>query len=365
MTWIKIQAQDVWLFRDGKPFSAGQDHSAIGMFPPTPFTVQGAFRQKISMQLGVNLRDYKRASSGEKAPENAFDAVEAIGKHGDLNDTGRFRLDGVYVAQTTEQGTSPLLSVPADLFYHDDKKDFIISKPTEHLISDLEDSLIFPKVIEGYENQPNHYLTVDDFNRYLSDKLPERMISSGDIYDTESRFGVSTDAYKSYAEEGQLYQIQFVRPKENISLLANVQGIKDEFLEGSLQLGGEGRQADATIINDVSLPTQPSTVTGKFKVIFLTPTYLVGGWRPQDKDWSKLFGDAVVLRSASLYRPLKIGGWSNAKGTARAMYHYVAPGSVYYFETNKTITLPNFLSENPPNIHANSVGLGRYVTAQW
>jgi CRISPR/Cas system CMR-associated protein Cmr3 (group 5 of RAMP superfamily) len=49
MTWLQIRPQDVWLFRDGKPFSGGEDHAATGIFPPTPFTVQGALRQIISM----------------------------------------------------------------------------------------------------------------------------------------------------------------------------------------------------------------------------------------------------------------------------------------------------------------------------
>jgi len=34
---IAIRAVDVWLFRDGKPFTAGEDHIAESAFPPSPF----------------------------------------------------------------------------------------------------------------------------------------------------------------------------------------------------------------------------------------------------------------------------------------------------------------------------------------
>jgi CRISPR-associated protein Cmr3 len=39
---IVIRPMDVWLFRDGKPFMAGEDHAAETLFPPSPFTLQGS-----------------------------------------------------------------------------------------------------------------------------------------------------------------------------------------------------------------------------------------------------------------------------------------------------------------------------------
>ena len=50
-----LEAVDVWLFRDGRPFDAGQDHSAVSRFPPYPTVIQGAIRSHHLVQTGVNL----------------------------------------------------------------------------------------------------------------------------------------------------------------------------------------------------------------------------------------------------------------------------------------------------------------------
>jgi len=42
--WIFIKAHDVWMFRDSKPFTAGESFFARSMFPPQPGTTQGLIR---------------------------------------------------------------------------------------------------------------------------------------------------------------------------------------------------------------------------------------------------------------------------------------------------------------------------------
>jgi CRISPR type III-B/RAMP module-associated protein Cmr3 len=64
---IVIRPMDVWLFRDGKPFMAGEDHAAETLFPPSPFTLQGAIRTKVLADKGVNLAEF--AKNGERNPD--------------------------------------------------------------------------------------------------------------------------------------------------------------------------------------------------------------------------------------------------------------------------------------------------------
>ncbi|MDI7276942.1 MAG: type III-B CRISPR module-associated Cmr3 family protein, partial [Anaerolineae bacterium] len=54
-----LEAVDVWLFRDGRPFSAGSDHRARSLFPPLPTTVQGMVRSYhlLRQRRDVDLRD--------------------------------------------------------------------------------------------------------------------------------------------------------------------------------------------------------------------------------------------------------------------------------------------------------------------
>ena len=47
MIRLFIEPLDVWLFRDGRPFTAGADHHARSVFPPSPRTLYGALRTKL------------------------------------------------------------------------------------------------------------------------------------------------------------------------------------------------------------------------------------------------------------------------------------------------------------------------------
>jgi CRISPR type III-B/RAMP module-associated protein Cmr3 len=278
-------------------------------------------------------------------------------------------MGGVFLGQQEGNHLTFLLPTPADLFYSKDDDIPYLPSPTENLITNVQLSADFRflSVKEGYENLPHSWMTLETFKQYLNHELPtkDNILAKDDIYDTESRFGVSTDSKTSFREEGQLYQIQFVRPKEGICLLVKVDDIPTHLLEGMLQLGGEGRQAYIAPIKNLPFLDRPQQVSGSFKVIFLTPAYFNAGWQPQAENWSALFGGEVMLKSASLYRPLKIGGWSNADRSPRAMYNYVAPGSVYYFEAKETIHLPATLTENPAGIQSERLGFGQYAISRY
>lgn len=385
MTWLEIRPQDVWLFRDGKPFSAGEDHSAHSMFPPTPLTVQGAIRQKISVSLGVSLWQYKNASKGKTSTKEAEQAVTYIGKHGDMSDFGNFDMRGPFVSLRTDTATMPLFPVPADLLKHNKTHDFRLSKLGQSLSSDMGDDFSFPEVIEDFENLPEYWMTGDTFEAYLDNSVPDSskfteegtyqdaltayqagksIWHSSLVYEPDNRFGVSTNALTSFREEGQLYQVQFVRPQSGIGLLASVNDeIPANLLEGTMTIGGEQRQANATRVENIVIPSRP--ISNRFKIILLTPAYFDDGWQPKNSDWSKMFGHPIMLKSAVLYRPLKIGGWNNAENRARAMHNYVAPGSVYYFQTEATFPPPEALTQDPNNINAKALGFGQYAIGEW
>jgi len=380
MTWLEIRPEDVWLFRDGKPFAAGEDHSAHSMFPPTPLTVQGALRQKISVSLGVSLREYKAAKT-----DNARKAVEYIGSHGELRQLGKFRMRGPFISLRTETSLVPLFPAPADLLKHNKTNEFRISKPNQTLLSDLEGDFHFPEVIEDYENLPGHWMTADTFEQYLANTPPnsvtfnegsehqdpltayqngKRIWHNKLIYQNDDRFGVSTNALTSFREEGQLYQVQFVRPQRGIGLLVSVSNdIPTNLLAGAMNIGGEQRQANAALIENVVMPSR--SISNHFKVTFLTPAYFDDGWQPKNGDWSTVFGHSITLKSAVVYRPWKLGGWNSAENRARAMHNYIAPGSVYYFETEQSFSPPDALTQEMDGINAQALGFGQYAISQW
>ncbi|MBZ0275576.1 MAG: type III-B CRISPR module-associated protein Cmr3 [Anaerolineae bacterium] len=404
MTWLEIRPQDVWLFRDGKPFSAGEDHSAHSMFPPTPLTVQGALRQKVSVSLGVSLRDYIEGRTALAAQ-----AAEYIGPYGEVVETGRFRMTGPFIGLHVGEAVVPLFPCPADLLRYEKPTkppvcvpdefygDFVITAPDldSTVSSDLGDARVFPRVIPNYENLPDYWMTGEIFDQYLAGNVPDKSVflsrdkgksqesyahldeayAAGKriwhkswVYENENRFGVSTNALTSFRDEGLLYQVGFVRPQKDIGLLVDVQGIPETaLLIGQTPMGGEHRLAHISVAENITMPTAPpQSIGGRFKVIFLTPAYLGDGWLPSEdvESWNGWFRDFLV--SAALYRPLKIGGWNTAARKPRTMHNYIAPGSVYYFDTPEAVNLPPALTENPDQINdAAAIGFGQYVVSQW
>ena len=396
MTWLEIRPQDVWLFRDGRPFNAGEDNSAQSMFPPTPMTLQGALRQQISESHGLSYGAYKAGKSELAQKVGRYIGTYEAQK--EQLEVGTFKMRGPFIGLNTGEQIMPLLPAPADLLKKHDKENnthhFKITKPrSDVVISDLGNQVQLVEVYDDYENMPKHWLTADGFQEYLNGQVPEsdqyfapddpilvqksayQAVADGYtvlpnklLYTLEGRFGVATDSATSFREEGQLYQAQFVRVTENVALIADVTGDHGkEYATGRLTLGGERRHAMSKQISNPPLLSNPlKQISDRFKIVFLTPAYFAEGWLPTQGDWSPWFGENAKLISAVLYRPEAIGGWNSATGGQRPMHRYVAPGSVYYFETDQAFKPPKAITESPPDIaDASAVGFGQVIYGEW
>lgn len=420
MSWIRIDALDVWLFRDGKPFTAGDDNGARSMFPPTPLTVQGALRQHISVSLGAHFWQYK------KGHKKATEAIAAIGPYGAMLEIGTFEMRGPFVYVEDEDGNiTPMFRAPADLFLttlketatepdcevNDEQRRpcFEIIMPAENTTYSDLDKLHFAtlnKCRQG-NNLQDYWLTADTLAAYLEGnkpdvdtylpqaelrgcadetRLPEpdcsvahqlsegkTILPSSLLYSSDNRFGVSTSSRSGTAEEGLLYQAEFVRPAQGVGLLVDVRESlsNPKILDtATITLGGESRQAR---IQPVDQPrffaTAPHTPedTKRFKIVFLTPAYFKDGWQPEGGDWSRWLGTDAKLVGAAVYSPQKIGGWISATRSPRPMHNFVPAGSVYYFE-GAVQKPPNAISEDPDHFSsgtATKIGFGQVAYGRW
>src|SRR5207248_3106902 len=61
--YLFLEAIDVWLFRDGRPFDALSDHRAESLFPPYPSVMQGAIRSHHLVVKGIDLRNPRQIES--------------------------------------------------------------------------------------------------------------------------------------------------------------------------------------------------------------------------------------------------------------------------------------------------------------
>jgi len=109
--WLFIQANDVLMFRDSKPFAAGQNFKARSMFPPTPRTMQGVIRSHYLEIKGVDWYAYRDRKVDP-------DILKAVGGPGDL---GNLKLTGPFVAQEKNGKIIRLVRTPLDLLQPKDK----------------------------------------------------------------------------------------------------------------------------------------------------------------------------------------------------------------------------------------------------
>jgi CRISPR-associated protein Cmr3 len=371
---IVIRPMDVWLFRDGKPFTAGEDHAAETLFPPSPFTLQGAIRTKVLADKGVNLAEF--AKNGERNPDPDVGYGENFGK---------LRLRGPLLMRCKDGKWERLIPMPTDVVKVGNRYELLrpnLNLPfTTNLPENLPDKslqLLWARTGERI-SEAKGWLPESEWERYLRGQAPEQVVTSGKLFIFEPRFGIAIDADKGTTQEAMLYQARFVRLKEGAALWAEVDGVS--LNEGGfLRFGGEGRAAvyEALSQQESLRPLSQFNFASNsncFKVVLVTPAWFSGGWQPKDGDWSKVFGASVQLVGAAIPRPLLLGGFDVAKGVPKPMRAFVPAGAIYFFKAEKSVSFaddfaftetPDEVSRQNDNANAwAQIGLGAVLIGVW
>jgi CRISPR-associated protein Cmr3 len=367
---IVIRPMDVWLFRDGKPFRAGEDHAAETLFPPSPFTLQGAIRTKVLVDKGVNLAEF--AKIGERNPDPDVGYGENFGK---------LRLCGPLLMRCKDGKWERLIPMPADVVKVGNRYELLrpnLDLPFTTNLPNKSLQLLWARTGERI-SEAKGWLPESEWERYLQGQAPEQVVTPGKLFTFEPRFGIAIDANKGTTQEAMLYQARFVRLKEGAALWAEVDGVS--LNEGGfLRFGGEGRAAvyEALSQQESLRPLSQfnfASNSNRFKVVLVTPAWFSGGWQPKDGDWSKVFGASVQLVGAAIPRPLLLGGFDVAKGVPKPMRAFVPAGAVYFFEAEKSVSFaddfaftetPDEVREQNDNANAwAQIGLGAVLIGVW
>ena len=285
--WIFIQPNDVWLFRDNKPFSAQQNFVARGQFPPNPQVMTGAVRTHAYHQNPLHPVVTKE-------------------------DMDELKLQGPYLARLDAAGKlERFFSVPLDLLCDAangvfsilqvaDSADFASNAPLGNDWKPLQ----MPKKDERDFNlkEAEGWLSEAQFARYLAGTLQTgRPTPSSELFVSEERVGIGLDSRRKANREGLFYHAQFTRPCDGVGLLIQVAYKEPLFDEsGTMMLGGEARLGH---YQQVGAPASLiKAKSGKLKVILLTPAYFSGGWQPVGGDWSPWVKNGKLV-SAALGKP--------------------------------------------------------------
>lgn len=371
--WLWITADDVWRFRDGKPFFAGEHHTARSMFPPTPYTIQGALRAYL---LGHSSVDWQNAEQ-----------LETIGRT-DLTDMGPFSIAGPFVGYYEDGTYHRLLTFPADMMVGKNGEIRQRTPDPEHIPQwnmggDKQNKtkelapLVFKPHIEP-SKVPSFWLkesylahlwnnasnTLSHVGKLGARKAVVSEAEPKSIWDSEYRIGIKMDYTVGRPEDQMLYRVEHIRLHAGFGLLVGVNPALGFPESGILALGGDGHAATfQTVTNDVVLSDWPQP-SNRLKIVFLTPTFFQGGATPAM--WEAFFGVPVRLVSYALHQPIAIGGWDYQKGAERDLHYYIAPGSVYYLEADEPcLPIKEAITDRPSGLDASALGFGQFILGTW
>lgn len=366
---IFIEPSDVWLFRDGRPFSPGERGRAVSLFPPTPRTMQGVIRSaRIGQKSGASFTDPSTWPDEVGTPDSLPDSFKSRGP--------------LVAKRKSNDEVQRFFPLPQDVTklqtgWH------IFSPGADDMRSNWPDGAKLLPLLPPIGSEPTKFesgwLCEDGLLAYLKGNAGAVHVHpNGELFLHEPRFGVQIDSRPKRPEEGMLYQVEFVRLEGEVGLLMELEGVSLN-PSGLLQLGGEARAGSyKTISTGLHLPDDgraPKPVADKmgFKLYFATPALFKKGWLPEafhlngenfEGNWR---GIELTLISAAVGKPQSIGGRDIARrDQQRSMYRAVPAGSVYFFETSASANdvLANFDGQCVSDLDA-PIGFGLSYIGGW
>lgn len=351
---IRIDALDTLFFKDGKPFSMGDESWADGIFQPPPSVIYGALR---SAYFGEHPGEIEKAGMGKDKDPTFYLKIEKINYR--INHKGKrdnyFPLPLDLVAfknkEELEKNREKREKDYKVYLIENAKKDFVSSTKLLNIstygeeIEGIEDGLIS-------EVNLSIYLTTGKLPKPKdSNEVPHiKCLSISDYVLREPKVGIGRDnSTRTTSDNSKLYRVGMVRANDFgfiVEVADKPEVKKEEASENEYKLdsfskfikfGAEGKVS--SINND--------TFTGsgfkidnkdikKFKLYLSTPTFFKHGWLPEWMNEDSLEGHInntkVKLTSAFIGKPLSIGGFDMKKKCPKPMRKAVPAGSVYYFE---------------------------------
>ena len=314
---IEIQAADVLFFRDGRPFTMGEDNYAGGIFPPLPSAFYGALRSAFIAEKFNN------------------DVEQGI------TESAKLRLNHVFLTIQDLQ----YLPKPRDLVVPDSATNAIfLKRSSKPLYSNNQTDETLYYLSEGKTDDSDFLIETLAFERYLNgnDGSSFTLKKLSDAIEREFKLGIGRDNQTNSTDEGKLYRIgqnrlaKYVKNKKaetfnRLSFTLDFTGLEMNFENNFLALGGERRVAFVEKHDNKKAPLgikRPELTSSCFKIYLATPAVFKEGWKPD----SFLKKHGLTLLLAAVDRAKAIGGWDLESQRPKPMLQGVEAGSIYYVQ---------------------------------
>ena len=337
---IKIDAIDTLFFKDGKPFSMGEETWADGIFPPPPSVIYGAIR---TAYFAENPNEFVKANTENDPTYN----LVLKGINFDFADDEYYPIPLDYAKIKNSKGGQAILL----------KSSKHIPLSSSSLNTNfLELSGNIKEKDEEFELVGESIISFSSLRRYLRNESSEKVsfIRLSELVQTESKIGIGRDNITHSTGNGddpmggKLYRVGMKRLSEkkvnekkvnSLSLNIHFEGLQIQN-EGLLKLGAEGKVAKyksiencKTIFTDDELDEINETT---FKVYLVNPAIFKKGWLPDFENNPILKELQLEQINASIGKPISIGGFDMVKKMPKPMIKAVPAGSVYYFNSKNS-----------------------------
>ncbi len=321
-----LKPNDTFFFRDGRPFTRGEQSEGYSIETPFPSTVMGALRTAYIAFCG-DLAQFV---------DNQMESV--IGTKQSLEGAS-IHIKGVFLGRDED---SPYYPTPRDLVSEKKSQDprlypLSIESPNDAFASNAE----LPTLLtwQDPKKQVEHadgYISYGNLRKYLLGEIQGLMSEESNFITDEPKVGITRN-YKTLTDaEGMLYRINMKRFVDSkLGFVVDVDGIDKLPKKALIKLGGEGKgfayrkiSQNTDPLSDDDRITLENKVSAsrKFKLYLATHAIFDDGWFPKD-----LHPD-IELITAAVGNHVTTGGWDVAHDRPKSTYRAVPAGSVYYFK---------------------------------
>ncbi|WNJ18624.1 type III-B CRISPR module-associated protein Cmr3 [Pontibacter sp. G13] len=327
---IFIEPFDTLFFKDGKPFSMGEDNWADGHFPPMPSVFYGALRSAYFSQNPNQLH---------LANEEGDPTQDLV-------------ISRIHVARNDKRRVVGYIPCPMDVVK---EKNNNSNQDQYHIleVGNSDSSQISSSPIptqlrssapERVEYDKSSWFNLGNWNKYATGEIRESSLkNTSKFLIHEPKIGIGRSRYTGSSEEGQLYRVGMKRMCKNYGFVVEFSGLDSLQSNGILKLGAEGKGASYHEIDKpFDIPNTPrKTEPKKVKMIFTTPAVFSQGWLPKGVDLKSLEGVwngfKLKVTHVCVGAFVSIGGFNMKAGKGmkvgpKPMYRAIPAGSVFYVE---------------------------------
>ncbi len=349
---IEINAFDTLFFKDGKPFSMGEDVWASGIFPPAPSVFYGMLQTTFAAQQNI-------------APKQI------------ANETQNLKINGIYLKLNDQL----LFPIPADVFVP--KNNIVSGEEQSSLRLVMKDnipnsSLSGKGVLKILHSNTNEkikdyfgkaFLSKINFEEYTNGSNDVWFYQLSDFLSSEAKVGIGKDPASNTTSKGKLYRVGMVRPEAvslqgkdyKLSFVIDFNGIDLSEKSNLLRLGAEYKTAYFNTIKKpkISLPK----ISSEYLCLYLaTPAIFENGSFPTFFNQKSFDAVQFEMVSCAIGKAQYLGGFDMVKRYPKPMKKVVPAGSVYYLKSKQADLLAQKLHNNSiSEMGSSKIGFGKVL----